>query len=372
MADRRGQKPVWITLAERFPATLAKNGPPELLEDGQTPDAYGLGIDRPGALYAASIPTGTARPTWALNTPTTDHTAHNLTVGNCTWREIFRRPWATITAGSPDVYYFAPYHFTDLYLQGFGKLACDADTGNVVGIIPFGNNILAMKANHSYVIPNGISMQGNFVVGDVVHGFGASNMTDVTVHGGVVYAAHSNGVFAFDGQNVRNLTQAIRQNLGNFTDAHLDGSANNSGYIIDEKRFRLVGNDGTKKWVIDLSSERPGLYDYTTSGFLWTSRTFVSRNLEPFCFTRLGFFIEHTDTSKGTLTYQIKHEQSWSQAESIDLPYLRERYTRQEFPVRIPLASRRWAMKITALSSNLRINAILGYGNTDSIWGFGE
>jgi len=364
----------WISLASKFPPTLVRNRAPDMLEDGETYDAYGLNITREGQLWAGSLPTtAKSRPTWLVDDPTNDNTPFGLTIADYDWYYIYNRLWAIGDAShrGQNVYYFAYQYRDDLFTQGFSRLTATQGWGNVIGLLPFSGNIAIVKANSTLVIPNAMNPRGNFELGPLFQGFGASGMNDVTVHEGVLYCANTNGVFSFDGRNLRELTADINYDLDNFTDADLDGT-NNSGIIIDKNTLRLVADDGTKKYVVDLSGERPRLFDYSTSGFRWRSKTLVSESLEPIAIRKFGLYLAHSDTNKGTFSYQVKLETEWQKEEDQVVPYTTDNTTRVDFDIPTATACRRWAMRITALSSNLRINEVQVFGKTYGIRGYSE
>jgi len=355
----------WTPLASKFPATLVKDVPPDKLDDGQTPDAYGLGLDRPGSLYAGSLPTGTAPPSYSMADPTTDHTPLGMTVANYDWSHAYDRSWALgdSTHRSNIIYYFAPGYGTDLFTQGFPEILCDDTTGNLNKLAFAGNYAVGFKSDSLYLVPNAIDPRGNFVrtliaQSDSTGGVATGDTTDVCTFEGSVFWNNAKGFFSFDGRQIKEWTQPIRNNIGNFTGAHLDGT-NSSG--IDCVKRRVIADDGTLKYVVDLNDG--GLYDYTTSGFRWTSKTLRSdKRDENVRVTMLRFHVEHSTTADNKrIKYQIMKEdgKNWYPAEEYNVRYENEYHSKCQFGTEHGTGDQeRWAIRITSMPSGLYINQI--------------
>jgi hypothetical protein len=318
-----------------------------------------MGIDKPGVLYAGSLPTGTARPTFSHADPTTDHTPHALTVANYDWYYMHNRMWAVGDSSNrgSNVFYFAPGYDTDLYTHGYSKLICDDDTAVVLGLIPFGNQVMAIKAADSYVLYQANQWGGRFLRSRITQGFGANAMTDVTEKDGVVYASNANGVFGFDGQRIVEFTAPIRDNLGNFTGADLNGD-NSSG--IEYTKNRLVADDGTKQYVVDLNNGN--LYDYSTTGFRWTSRTIERADEDRLVVDRIALILSHANAAEKTLKFQVMDDTgTWKGVEQHQLKKRLYEYERVEIMPKWIKQQEKWAMRITALSANLHIHEVQLY-----------
>jgi hypothetical protein len=366
----RGESFDWIDIATKFPSTLVKDPERELgigLKDGETPDAYGLGIDRPGSLYAGTIPTGTTRATaTAATAPTATTTL--ITIGNHTWYYWHERLWA-IGAGDNSAAYvlYGSRGYEDLHCpMGAGRIECSdgGDSGNILGMIPIvrGDSrfVVAGKAASAYVIrdTNRAHPQKSLVTQE----WGIGQSARVTDLAGLAINSLATGVYSLDpgsGQ-VTELTAKIRNNLGNFGAVEIK-----SDYL----KGRIIG---TSKFVIQLPDRdrdiELGLFDYGTSGFRWTSPTLLAGDAAPIAITKLGYIIEHTGTSPGRITVQIRHEGNWGAAQSVIMPYEQGAYSWFEHPVNGALQTRRWTMRITAMSA-VRIRKIRGWARTAGIEG---
>jgi len=357
----------WLTLAANFPATLVKDIEPEFLKDGQTPDAYGLGLDKPGTLYAGSFPsTATTPPSFKQNAATNNNTPVSLP-GSKQYYYIDDRAWVIDLAGQ-NLYFFAKGFGNNLYTQGFPKIQCD-DIGNcdLLWLAPCAGGVAAFlqgdtPGTHSdvlYFLPNTVNPQGAYdrrtVIDLGLYG-GPEATTDICYFRDVVYWSSPKGVFSFDGREVKEWTRAIRNNLGNFTGAHLDGT-NSSGVLQREQR--LVADDGTKKYVVDLGTG--GLYDYTTTGFRWTSRSLSKWNdkAAQVCIDRIALVYTHDSTADKTVKYQImKSDETWYDAESVKIEKQNRKYARYEFRPNLVERFDKWAFRITALPANMLIHEV--------------
>lgn len=340
----------WTPLAAKFPASLAKDVAPELLEDGLTPDAYGLGLDEPGSLYPGSIQTGTTRLTATTATaPGSNFSPHTITGATWYYWEGFERLWGHV--GTNII--VGAYGYKDqLYAQGgFGLFPFSYGTGNIVTLIPFGNSVAAVKSDCTMVINRATDRRGGFDDGIVIQDFFASASTDVTEYAGQVYASNASGIFRLsENGKVEELSYPIRNNLGNLTGADLKAVYTQG---------RIIGNDGTKKYTVDAATG--GLYDYSTSGFRWTSRTLAMPDEKRLRVPRLAFLIRLTNDSDATMSYQVKGDDDvWKDEESVVFrnEYDGFAWVEVELPDEMSLVQQKWAMRITAMSSNLRINQV--------------
>jgi len=367
-----GQKEQWIPIATKFPSTLVKDRGPEIgdggLVDGETPNAYGLGIDNLGRLCSGTCPTGTARlSATAVTDPTATTTL--VTIANYTWYYWHERLWGQLDAGGSHILYGA-HGYEDVHCPlGPGKIECSDgnDTGNVVAMLPLerggSDYVVAAKAASAYVILSGKTAHPNKPL--LVQNWGVSGATYMTDLDGRAFSALASGVWMLDPaeRSVVELTYPIRNNLGSFVAVALTS---------DYMKKRVIG---TSKFVVQMPNEatgqRFGLFDYGTAGFLWTSPTIVTPDFSPILFTRLGFKLEHTGTSAGSITVNVKHEGTWSADQTMTFPYERSRYSWMEHMIDGAFQTRRWAMRITAMSG-MRILGIYGWGSTAGLEGWTE
>jgi len=346
MANAPTGRPLqWTPIAEKFPATLNTVTDPELLADGQTPAAYGMGIDVPGRLYAGAIYAGTARATATTQTEPTNHPADSVS-----WYYWFGRLWGV--SGSSVIYYGAQGYVSTFIRDGTGMIEVDDDTGGIITAIPFGDSVCVLKAAAAYVIPGAADKGGGFNWSHVVQGFGVAVAANATELDGTVYANRADGVFAFDGNQIVEITRPVR------------GYANmvSVALLADYTKKRIIG---TSKFIIDCADNN-NFYDYSTAGFLWTSRTLTDRKeTRPITVRTLGFALEFSDTTIGTITWQIQTDGgAWSAARTETIRYSNaDDRAWYETQLTDAVTCTRFAMRITALSANMRIKRVMMYSS---------
>jgi len=349
----RGQvEKQWVSIAKDFPATLVKDVAPELLKDGQTPDSYGLGIDTLGYLYSDTSPAGGSAMTalTAVTAPT--NTPLSATA---TWYYWHNRLWGITTAAAQNNYiaYGAP-GYKDTYIrQSYGRALADFETSAITAIIPFGKNIGVFKADNLYFISNADSESGNHEAEFVQQGLGVANKAESIAMGGNVYFVNANGVFSFDGQNVAEITFLIRNNLGTFAAGEIDS------VYGDFAKKRIMGRASSSTvFIIDTQQDNK-LFDYGTSGFRYTTPTFVSDTHEPLIVDKIGLAYKYEAGNKATITYQIKINDKWQTAETFKdiVPTTDNGWI--EIPVITKYACRRWTFRITAITASLYISDIM-------------
>jgi hypothetical protein len=359
MAERGQVSAGWVPIAEQFPATLAKDANAEVLKDGQTPDAYGLGIDKPGYLYAeSSVPAGTV---WngisTVSTPT-------YPPATATWRFAHNRLWGFAATGT--TLYYGAYGYDSTYIiQDLGYVPVDSqESGVIVQVVPFGNMIAVFKADCLYVIKNADAPSGNFVAEYVKQSSGlpAAITGNVIAIDNKIYWANAAGIWAYDGNSIAELTEPIRNNLGTFS------SASVTTFTADFAERKMVGRySGATKFIIALG-DNPALYDYSTSGFRFTTRTIAGADAEPLLVSKVAFAYQYTGDI-ATVGFDVKINDSWKTENQLKIRPASDN-GRIEVALTNALACRRFAMRITSMTASLYISRIFVYLKSGGVLGY--
>jgi len=165
---------------------------------------------------------------------------------------------------------------------------------------------------------------------------------------GQPFASNTRGVFSFDGNETKEWTQPVSDTLGSFRSRAI---------LADYDRKYIIGTD---KFVIDTKNGK--LFDFGTTGFLFTTRTLTSEDeFNPFQIISAAFIISQTDDAGGTISWQSKVEHGdWTSEPDIEVTAEEGGYTRIEREIdQTSQNCYRFALRITAMSDNIRIREIL-------------
>lgn len=320
----------WHSIARDFPPGLDTDTDPTRLPDGATPDSYGLDLLRPGRLASGTVPTGTTA------------TAKTYTIESNTWYWYFKRAWR---ASGANLYYNAPEYTEVVLYQDIGVMSFDEDANALVTFFPVGSNMFVAKSTGGYLVPNAVSLDGNFIHSDINEAMAVATAGNAAAWNGVVYASNTRGLMAWDGNEVGEITRNVQANIASFQ---------SKAVTVDRQRGRIIVDS---KWVYDPATKR--IYDFSTSGFRFTSRTLTDPTGRPFAVDAVGFDIERTDEIDGELTLQVKRDsRDWENEETVRLPYAEGDRSRIHYPLEDCIEARRFALRITALTANIRITGI--------------
>jgi hypothetical protein len=323
----------WYPFCETFPAGLDTATDPTKLKDGFTPDGYGMSPLYPGRLVASACPTGTALVKY-----------QPAAIGGNTWTWYFRRLWRANVA---NLYYNSPeYTATDIP-QGLGILSFDEDTQSIVTFLPFGNHMYVGKSTGGYAIAGAASLGGNFQHGDIFEGAKVSAAANVTELDGTIYVSNGYGLMAFNGNETTQLTSGIE-------DATTLADFQNIALTPDFQRKFIIG---TSRFCYDVGTKKLFRYTSTNTGFRFTSRTLIAKDDEPFLVDgiAISYLNTGTDNPDGELKYQIKRDQDWESEETVDVIYDEGSRNRLYIPFENREDGRRFALRLTALSSHIHI-----------------
>jgi len=319
----------WYPIASVFPATLDADSDPTKLKDGVSPDAYGLGIDIPGVLYAGTCPTGTAQIT------------KTYTISPNTWSWFYRRLWRISSA---NLLYCAPEYTATAAEQDLGVLSFDEDANALITFFPFaGDRMFVAKSTGGYQVLNADSVGGKFQHTNIVESMKVGTAGYACEFNQVAYACNGNGLMAWDGNEVNEITAKVRSGT---VAAHFQSKA----LTIDHAKRRIIG---TSCFVYEPGSGR--LFDYVTSGFRYTTRAVTNRNNAPFAVKHVGFAFRTTDNNEARLTLQVRRDKDWEPEETVILRYEPNQRSFYDHALKNMWQARKFQIRITAMSGNLRI-----------------
>jgi len=332
----------WVSLASSFPAGLDTETDPSKLRDGWTPDGYGMSIDYPGRLVAGAIPTGTAQ------------VKKTYTIGANTWREYFDRMWLIATT---QLKYLAPGYVgtTAAYeslLQGRGGVSFAEDANAILEFLPVANNLYVAKSTGGYMLFGTNSQSDVWRKTDIEESMKISAAANCNVLDGLAFASNGNGLMAWDGNRVTEITRDVRTSISHFQ---------NKALLVDPQKRRIIGTD---KFVFDLGMKK--LFHWGTTGFRWTSRVITdtatrrrSGIRRPFGVESLAFYFDNTTQADGEITFQTRlSKEDWSDPQTLQVKWQEEKYVRQQITLEHPVHSQQFQVRITALDSHIHIHDI--------------
>lgn len=328
----------WIPLASSWPATLNSEIDATRLTDGQTPEAWGMDIDHPGYLAVGAAPTGT------------DRIAKTYTVSATVYNWYYTRLWkattTTLEYGYPE--------YTASFIPHDIPLAFTEDANNLITFFPFlGNAMFVAKSTGAYSIPNAASPGGGFKHSDINPALGIATAAQATELDGIAYISTANGFFAWDSQGVAELSAAFRTQHGRFAAATLKR---------DETKRRIIGSlSGSTVFVYDVPSKK--FFDYSQSGFRFTSRKLVSRTAQrpaekPFSVAKVGFYYDNTTQGDHTIQFQVRRDEDWEDPVDVNIAWGDNTRSWIEHALPTNYAARSFQLRITSLTPSLQIKSI--------------
>lgn len=360
MADR-GTLAQWATIAGDFPATLVRDIAPEYLKDGQTPDSYGLGIDRPGYLYAEpSVTDGTV---WDDVSEASSPADTPIAVA-ATWRHAHNRLWGWPTYATTDkLYYGTNGYDADYLIDGLGYIPLNDASEVIVQTVPFGQNMAVFTSDNLYVVRNAAASGYALNAEHVRQAGGVRAAACVVAVDGVLYWVNTRGLFSYDGQSVNELTYLTRSSLAPFSySTTLDLRAN-----FD--RSRVVGRGASGTTFIAQPGETPGLYDYSTSGFRFTTRTLTGKDGEPLVIDKVAFTYQYSGSTAPTIGLDVKINDTWKTDVDHRIQFTQDN-GRSEAALDNMLACRRFALRVRSMTSGLYVSQIMVHVKQGGVWSY--
>ena len=317
----------WFPLATQFPPSLNTEDDPTVLKPFESPDCYGVDWEQEGRLAVGSVPTGTARD------------APAKTIGAVAYLYYYKRLWR---ASGAKLYYGAQDYDDYFYAQDLGIFEFDH---TIITYMPVMDSaIWVATATGSYLIPNANDPRSFFEPQRIAQELVVATAANALVLDGSAFASNAGGVFSWDGGAVKEWTRKVRNTLGNFDAATI---------TADYEKKAIIG---TSKFVIDTTTGK--LFDYGTSGFRFVTRTLAQPDQwQPFKVDSVAMIIERTNQNTGTIKWQTKAEDAaWYTEQDV---ILTEERNRAVLAINNPnKAVRKFALRITSLSSNIRIEHI--------------
>ena len=357
MPERGQWQATWVPIAAVFPQTLSKDAAPESLKDGQTPDQFGAGVDKSGYLYVEpSVSAGTA---WSGIATVATPTNTPLT-GDQIWRFAYNRLFGyQITTNR--LTYGAHGYLTNYILSDLGYVPVDFESSNITQVVPFGNQIAVFKTDCLYVIRNSDSPGAGMVAEYVKQSTGLPVAGNVIAVDNTLYWLNTYGLFSYDGQNIVELTEPVRNNLGTFSSTLI------TSLTADFQQRRVIGLNGADTKFVVVLGQTPELYDYSTTGFRFTTRTLVGKEGEPFLIDKISLVYQYSANDYATLGLDVKINDTWKTESQFRITPSSDN-GRAEFALTNALSCRKFALRITSLSAGCYVSNILVHvkqgGNT--------
>ena len=327
----------WPVLAGEFPPTLDKETDPTALPVGASPDAYGISWEEEGRLKSGSVPTGTAR------------SAPVGTGDGSTWNYYYERLWK---ASTTNMQFRAKYYTDALFKQGLGNLAAAA---TIVTFMPaLGNAMWVATATGSHLIRDANDQRDFMELSEFNQAVVVATANRAITLNGTPFFCNTTGVFSWDGNGVKEWTRAVRNNLGSFSDQPILANYNKRAII------------GTSKFVID--TEGGKLFDYGTSGFRFTTRTFTdpgpdggTGSWSPFKIEKVAFALEFDSSGTAAeIGWQTQFEDdAWVTQDTVLAKAVEGKKTWVEASIpQEDRAAHKFRLRITSLTSTLAIREI--------------
>jgi len=328
----------WEVLAADFPPSLNTEDDVAALEPNETPECYGVDTQSEGFLKTASILTGSAREVVTNTFPSRDDGIVK------SWEYYYNRSWQD--TGSTLKYTAPQYDDLDIR-QGLGELAVDT---NIVTFMPaLGSSMIVATAKGSHLINNVVDQRGFYTLDQFKQEMFATTATHVLVLDGQPFASNAKGLFSFNGSAVKEWTAKVRNSLGPFTAKAI---------TADYSKKLIIG---TTTYICDTTNGK--LFDYSTSGFRFTSRALVQpRGMDAFTVDMIGIVFEKTTaaTDLEVISWQTKLEDNdWQDEEDIEISKEEDQATRVTKEVLgTNRTGHKFQVRLTSLPASIKIRQI--------------
>ena len=359
MPERGSWAATWVPIAANFPQTLAKDAAAESLKDGQTPEAYGMGVDKTGTLYVEpSVSVGTA---WngiaTVATPT-----NTPLTGTQVWRFANNRLFGYQTTTNR-LTYGAYGYLTSYVLSDLGYVPIDFESSNITQVVAFGNQIAVFKTDSLYVIRNADNPGAVMVSEYLKQASGLPVAGNVIAVDNTLYWLNTHGLFSYDGNQIVELTEPIRNNLGTFSSTLI------TSLTADFQQRRIIGLNGADTKFVVVLGQTPELYDYSTTGFRFTTRTLVGAEGEPLLVDKVGFAYQYSASDKASIDLDVKINDDWKSESQLKIIPATDN-GRAEISLTNMLACRKFALRVTAMSESLYITKIFLHVKQGGVQGY--
>ncbi|MCP4638850.1 MAG: hypothetical protein GY851_00380 [bacterium] len=311
------------------------------LKATHTPAGYGFDLDTLGRLKKGTIPSGDTRIAKGVTISTVPYIWHY----NRLWNKTNR----TAATASNTLTFGAPLYDDVYYAQGLGKIPFSEDAATIVEFLPFGGDSMAIgKSTGSYVLRGVTDPRGAdfWRKGDIIQEIKLATAANATELDSVAYFSAADGLFSFGANgSVTDLTRRVRDSVSDYANIALKP---------DYSKKRIVG---TAKFVYDAETDR--LFNFATSGFLWTSPTLHARDFSPFIVDRFSFVIENTSTDDQTFTVQYKlEEDDWYEEHVVEVLKDTGTHTVVHADVFERKSVKKFQVRITAMDGGLAVREV--------------
>lgn len=189
---------------------------------------------------------------------------------------------------------------------------------------------------------------------DIEESMKISAAANANVLDGLVFVSNGNGLMAWDGNRVVEVTHNVRANSGNSLFSYFQ----NQALLPDPQKRRIIG---TGSFVYDLGMKK--LFQWGASGFRWTSRILTDEKRggirRPFGVQKIALYFENTTQANGIIKYQVKRDRNtWENVQEITVRFQEEDFVRVESTLEDEFDSKQFQMRITSLPSHIHIHSI--------------
>lgn len=321
----------WVKLAGDFPPSVNTADDVTALKPYESPACYGVDCRRDGQLKTGSIISGTTRVATAK------------TISNVAYVWHYDRIWR---ANGADLIHGAKFYDKVYAPQGRGKVTAEA---TIVGFQPcLRNRMWIYGGSGSQFIGGADSASGQFALDQLIQEMvvTTNHATSAVTLDEIPYCVNTQGIWSYDGTAVKELTRPVRYSLGSF--------ASEVALTCDYQQKFIIG---AAKFVVDATNGK--LFDYGSTGFLFTTRTLTAADNRPFAIGDIGFSIEFGSASDASISWESKTEDDdWVKEDDITVPC--DIGTKSFITTRMadPKTARKFAIRLTAISDHLYIRSI--------------
>ena len=227
-----------VDLVGGFPPGLNTTVAPADLKGDESPDCYGLDLDKDGRLArGTTMPSGTTR------------VAKTYTVSAATWYEHYQRLWR---ASGTNLLFGARFYTDAVVPQAFGKITFTEDANSILGFIPFGrDSLFVLKTTGAYVISNITDTRGFWSRTDLMQGLGAAALNQATELDSTIYVSNANGLYAMapNGQ-VTEVTRKVRN------DSSFSTVFASKALTVDYSDRRIIGGSGGTGFIYEVETDK--------------------------------------------------------------------------------------------------------------------
>lgn len=334
----------WVQIGGNFPPTLNTEDNPRDLGVNQTPACTGIELGANGYLGAGAIPTGSSN---SFVTFSGIKLYGQAALDGFTYRKLYRRLWRS---SENTLIYGAPNIEDEYFPQGLGKIVFDS---SIVEFLPYGASGMAVFTTRGCVLLNGCDdMRGDgfFSLNHPLVTMTITAANKAVAFDRMVYASTADGLFQISDQGVQEITYPVRDTT----------SFHNKTLTFDSDKKYVIGSS----YVIDTLNKV--IYDYSSSSFKYTTPTVRDKSNKQFAVSEVGLEYYSTNGNSGNVTIEMYRGRKlgWSKSTVLKLDPKNERSVSfYEYNLPSVQSGDEFAIRLTALSTNIRIRSVNVFGN---------